>query len=120
MKKEDFLEIETIDDLIAYSKEMGKSHANLFHYTNKNAVLGIINKEEFWVRNTLCQNDLVESIDCIKNSNLHYFTASFSHDSKENIAQWYMYGDACKGYRICLQFDKLENFDEMCKRYYKS
>ena len=103
------------------SSERIKNMNVLHHYTNINAVFGIINSG-FWVlKNPLKMNDELENSHWKPNELKKMFFISFMGEQKESIGMWSMYAQPWSdGVKVSIKKEALKKWLQSIKKIYKA
>lgn len=93
-------EIKNAEKLQNLIKDKALSHTYYYHYSDINAVKGILDSKKLWISSICFSNDVTEHNRFGDNTYL-YFQLCFSTGTTENLPLWFLYsGTNGKGARI--------------------
>jgi hypothetical protein len=96
-------------------KENSSNHDSLFHYTSIDSLYQILTNKSFKFTRLDLLNDLSEK-KRNSESEIDFFTLSFSNHIFESIPMWYMYTNQCSG--VCLKLKNINLFENSNAYYF--
>ena len=113
-----FEEIKTAEELIKYLKKPFSRTGNrkkadifLYHYTNIEGLVGIVESNTWHLCQAQCMNDKLEYQNGDTNVWKRIYFSSFMLEEKENIGLWSMYGQPWeRGIKIAVPLIVVENW----------
>lgn len=88
-----FKNLTTLNDIRNFLIDRSKRHKAYYHYTNVDALEGMLKSKTLYLSNVSRMNDLLEPLNIPTKKWGNIYIASFSFSSHESVALWSLYGN---------------------------